>query len=74
MKSIRKYQDATYYIHKEVCHFILGEIRKGNCSFSDTNKMQEMVDREFFINRDHLRVDVSCLYRAVEIAEMLEDK
>ena len=71
MKTQRYYQDSTYYIHKEIAHFVLDKLDKGKCSFSDVGKMQEMVDKKF---PDYHRVDVSTpqFYRAVEIAELME--
>tara|TARA_R100001224_G_scaffold20015_2_gene9898 strand:- start:133 stop:372 length:240 start_codon:yes stop_codon:yes gene_type:complete len=75
-KIQRYYQDSTYYIHKEEAHFVLDKLGRGECSFSDTDKMQEMVNRNFPVSHKGMQVDVSTpqFYRAVEIAEIMEDK
>jgi len=75
-KTQRYYEDSTYYIHKEEAHFVLDKLDKEECSFSDIDKMQEMVDRNFPVPHKGMQVDVSApqFYRAVEIAEMMEDK
>jgi hypothetical protein len=59
-KIQRYYQDSTYYIHKEEAHFVLDKLGRGECSFSDTDKMQEMVDRNFPVSHKGMQVDVTC--------------